>query len=158
MRIEIELNNIAGKRAKKTFFKSVLRRLEKILEEKYPYPDAVYGVSLAIVDEPEIRGLNRIYRHINKATDVLSFSEFSSRSKVMHSTEKLVFLGEVILCYDNIKRYSKSKGGDFESEVAKVFAHGVLHLFGFRHGKMMFSLQEEVSKKLKLTKNKKWTD
>jgi len=150
MRIEIEVNNLSGRRIHKPLFEKVLRRLDILIKDQYPFPADVYEISLAVVTEPEIRRLSRSFRRIDKSTDVLSFSEYPSRNRIFKEKVKKAFLGEVILCYDNIKRYSKSKGGDFESEVAKVFAHGTLHLFGFRHGKTMFSLQEEASEKSKI--------
>jgi rRNA maturation RNase YbeY len=52
-----------------------------------------------------------------------------------------LFLGEIILCYNNIAEYSKKNKLDLERELRKVIAHGVLHLLGFRHGKKMFEIQ-----------------
>lgn len=103
------------------------------------------NVSLAIVDPKEIRKLNRIYRKKDSVTDVLSFSEYKSFDEIKKETNEEIFLGEIILCYNDIKKYSKKEKINFEEELAKVVSHGILHLLGFKHGKEMFGIQEKVA-------------
>jgi probable rRNA maturation factor len=59
-----------------------------------------------------------------------------------------LFLGELILCYDDIRQYADKEGVKVKKELAKVISHGILHLLGFEHGERMFSLQKEVAEKI----------
>jgi probable rRNA maturation factor len=86
-------------------------------------------------------------------TDVLSFAEFKNLKVIKTNKGKEIFLGEIILCYDDIKAYAKKNELKTEEELAKVFLHGILHLLGFRHGPKMFALQNKFLTKLK---NKLW--
>lgn len=108
------------------------------------------SVSLANVGEEEIKKLNRIYRHKNAATDVLSFAEHKNQKALAAAGSagwrKKLFLGELILCYNNIKQYSQKNNINSSEELVRVVSHGLLHLLGFRHGKKMFEIQEEVAK------------
>ena len=49
---------------------SWLANLEKIIKKKYKLRKQI---SIALVSEQQIKDLNRVYRHKNRITDVLSF-------------------------------------------------------------------------------------
>jgi probable rRNA maturation factor len=147
MKLNIEINNLSKSPVKNDFIKRVVRTTlaecgYEFLEER--------GIELSFswVIEEKIRELNRIYRKKNKVTDVLSFPEFKSKKALENSLEKELFLGEIILCYNDIKEYVSLKKDKktFQGELAKVISHGVLHFLGMRHGRKMFKLQEDVAK------------
>jgi len=145
MKINLEINNKAKSPIKDVFWSAIARKtLEEVnldfLKEKE------ISVSLALVNEKEIQKLNKQLRKIDKSTDVLSFPEFPSLKELKKSQEPELFLGEIILCYDDIKKYVLSEKLDLKKELAKVFAHGILHLLGFQHGKVMFTRQEKIAK------------
>lgn len=100
-------------------------------------------VSLLITDDESIRGLNKDFRGIDRATDVLSFP-----------MEEENMLGDIAISLDTAKRQSTDSGIAIEREVAFLFIHGMLHLLGFDHEtgeaqeKEMFTLQEDILKKL----------
>jgi probable rRNA maturation factor len=93
-------------------------------------------LSLAIVSEAEIKKINRIYRKKNKVTDVLSFSDYKKGKKDIFS--------ELIVCYDYVKKSSKISGVSVRKEMAYVVSHGTLHCLGFKHGRVMYKLQDVV--------------
>ena len=101
-------------------------------------------ISLAIVDEEEIRKLNFSLRKNNSVTDVLSVGEYSDEKDIKKETEKYLFLGEIILCYKFIQETAKLNETKIEYEIGLVFSHGVLHLLGYQHGEEMFAIQENV--------------
>lgn len=144
MEIRLEINNLAKADVEESFFSEVAKanfeRMETSLGEK------IFSISLAIVSEEEIRNLNKEYRKKDNATDVLSFSEYENWEDIEKEKENELFLGEIILCYDDIEKYAHREGLKMKNELAKVFSHGILHLLGFSHGEKMFSLQEEVAK------------
>ena len=85
-------------------------------------------------------------------TDILSFPEYKSMEDLQKNIQKgksaQVFLGELILCYDDIKEYSQKEELNLEKEFAKVVSHGILHLLGFEHGEKMFTIEQSVADKL----------
>ncbi len=84
-------------------------------------------------------------------TDILSFASYKNIKEIKKAEENPpaggVFLGELILCYDDIKDYAKKNGLNFKEELARTVSHGILHLLGFHHGKKMFSLQDKIVSK-----------
>jgi len=78
-------------------------------------------ISLAFVDDKIIKRLNRIYRGLNKTTDVLVFSD----------TDKNNFLNEIIINYDQIKKQAKQFGHNVQQELIFILVHGLLHIAGY---------------------------
>lgn len=148
MRIEVDMNNIVGSPVSRSFFEEGARRTLELagLDQLRGF---ALSVSLAIVSSKEIRRLNSLYRNKDVATDILSFAEYENLRELEDLAGQDIFLGELILCYDDIASYAEDKKIDLKTELAKVFSHGLLHLLGFSHGEKMFSIQEEVSKKSK---------
>lgn len=106
------------------------------------------SISVALVDEKEIKKLNEIYRHKNEVTDVLSFAEYKNEKELKCAVDNPpaggLFLGELILCYDYIKEYAEKRKTKLDQELANAVSHGILHLLGFKHGKKMFLIQSAV--------------
>jgi probable rRNA maturation factor len=104
------------------------------------------SISLALVSPEEIKKLNKEYRQHDEITDILSFPEYKDLAEIRAVVDKELFLGELILCYDDVKEYAEKEGIKLEQELAKVVSHGVLHLLGFEHGADMFAVQDKVKK------------
>lgn len=144
MNLILEINNSLGcnfdeKKLKLLAEKTIFRSKGENFFEK----DVL--ISVAFVSENEIKRINNQFRGKNYSTDILSFSNFYSVIELEESRNKNVFLGELIICFDDIQKYCKEKEISFEGEFYKVFSHGILHLLGHNHGKKMFSIQREVS-------------
>lgn len=88
-------------------------------------------ISVTFVDAEEIRGLNRDYRGIDKATDVLSFPQFSSPADMPEYGE--ICLGDVVICKEKAESQAEEFGHSFEREIIYLFTHSVLHLLGYDH-------------------------
>lgn len=84
-------------------------------------------LSVLIVGDPEIQQLNRQYRNIDSATDVLSFSQFEGPGA--HS----FLLGDVVLSRDTAHRQAEEHGLALEEELILLLIHGILHLAGYDH-------------------------
>lgn len=91
------------------------------------YPDA--ELSISIVDDTEIRNLNRDYRGKDKATNVLSFAmnegDFDSINPEI--------LGDVVISADTTHSESVEYGMSFDDRLFQLLIHGVLHLVGYDH-------------------------
>ncbi len=83
---------------------------------------ATCQASIAIVDDPTIRALNRRFLQHDDATDVLSF--------VLERTPDLLE-GEVIVSADTARSQADQYGWTPADELLLYVIHGVLHLVGF---------------------------
>ncbi|HRZ95899.1 MAG TPA: rRNA maturation RNase YbeY [Candidatus Moranbacteria bacterium] len=142
--LKVEFNNLSKSPIRKIF-------LEKIAGEtiiKSGVLDAKkkeISISFADVGEEKIKNLNKNFRKKNSPTDVLTFAEYGNQGEIKKIVDKKIFLGEIILCYNDIAKYCKKNKLVLEKELAKVVSHGVLHLLGFRHGKKMYKIQFLIS-------------
>jgi probable rRNA maturation factor len=147
MKINLEINNLTKSPIQKAFFRAVAK---KTLENSgYDFlKHKNISISLAIVAKKEIKKLNKTYRKKNEATDVLSFAEYKNIKQIKAAKGKDLFLGELILCYDDIKEYARKYVLNLKKEIGTVVSHGILHLLDFRHGKKMFGIQDKAANKI----------
>jgi len=144
MKLNLEINNKSRSPLKKSFFEKVIKKT--LAEVGWDFlQEKVLSLSLAVVGKEEMREINKKYRKINAATDILSFAEYKSEKEMKKSKDKELFLGELILCYDDIREYSKKEKLNLKEESVRVVSHGTLHLTGMRHGKKMFFIQDKIS-------------
>ena len=76
-------------------------------------------VTVAFVSDAEIQTLNRRFRGVNKATDVLSFPGEG--------------LGEIAIARGVAKRQARQSGHSEQTEWRVLALHGLLHLLGYDH-------------------------
>lgn len=149
MEINLEINDATNSPVEAGFFEKIAEKTLAETEVSF-LENSKIGISLAIVAPEEIKKLNKQYRKSDNVTDILSFSEYKNlediRGKSLKKKEEL-FLGELILCYDDIKEYTAKEKLNLDKELSKVFAHGILHLLGFNHGNEMFDIQNKIINK-----------
>jgi len=80
-------------------------------------------LSVALVSDREMRGLNRRWRGKDRPTDVLSFPLNDSRA-----------LGDVVISLQTARRQSREGGWPLAAELRRLLAHGILHCRGYDHG------------------------
>lgn len=86
-------------------------------------------VEINIIGDKEMKNLNSQYRDKRKTTDVLSFAW--KESVFGHVKES--GLGQIFISYPRLKRQAKERGAKDEEELARLLAHGLLHLVGYDH-------------------------
>lgn len=94
-------------------------------------------VELVICDDETIRELNREYRHIDKATDVLSFP---------YEPMPMAPTGSIVISADHVRAGAERYGHSASDEFALLFLHGLLHLLGFDHETDAGEMREEEAK------------
>ncbi len=91
------------------------------------YPEA--ELSLLIVDDEEIAGLNSRYLNRQGPTNVIAFpmleGEFSDLDRQL--------LGDVVVSVETTQREADEGGVDFETRFDELLVHGILHLLGYDH-------------------------
>lgn len=110
-------------------------------------------LNVAIVSEKEITKLNRAGRGKARATDVLTFGVADlAGGSLPEEPER--DLGDIFICWAVLCRQAKEYGETRPQELARLTAHGVLHLFGYDHEiskraeKEMFRLQDKIIRKV----------
>ena len=83
-------------------------------------------VSIALVGDATVRTLNRTFRGIDRATDVLSFpcDATSDRGR---------FFGDIIIARGLARRQARRAGHSELTELRVLALHGLLHLLGYDH-------------------------
>jgi len=88
------------------------------------------GGELAIVltDDSRIRALNRVWRGIDKPTNVLSFP-----AKEARADGETVLLGDIVIAYETTAQEAIAEKKPFLHHLAHLTVHGFLHLRGYDH-------------------------
>ena len=113
-------------------------------------------VSVTIIDDLAIQKVNFEFRKINKPTDVLSFPNYNpNQLQTKLKTEKEVYLGDILISYPKAKVQAKEYSHSLKREMAFLYVHGLLHLFGYDHKtkqleNKMFKLQEQILDQAKI--------
>ena len=98
-------------------------------------------IELIVCDDEAIRELNREHRHIDKATDVLSFP---------YEEAPMMPLGSIVISAGFVQKGSKAHGHTADDEFTLLFLHGLLHLLGYDHetdsGEMRQKEREMIEK------------
>ncbi len=102
--------------------------------------------NIIIIDNKEIRKINREYRNIDRETDVISFA-LEDNLDIKYDDFRL--LGDIYISLDKAYAQAMEYGHSRERELCFLITHGILHLLGYDHmepedEKEMFTLQESL--------------
>jgi probable rRNA maturation factor len=86
-------------------------------------------LSIALVDDAEIRALNADWRGRDRPTDVLSFSLLEGEAQRHRGS----LLGDVVISVETAAAQASARHRGLDDEVARLLVHGVLHLLGHDH-------------------------
>ncbi len=124
-------------------FEEVLDRACKVLNRKQDW-----SLSVIYVTPEQIHEINRDYRGVDRATDVISFAMQDDMSNVLIEEDSFE-LGDIFINVDAIRQQAKAYGHSIRREACFLFCHGLLHLMGYDHMTkeeevIMFGLQDEI--------------
>jgi probable rRNA maturation factor len=104
----------------------VRRSLKRLLKELHSEDREI---SLLLVDDEQIKEINKTYLHRDCSTNVISFSmtegEFSDINPQI--------LGDIVISVETASRDAISANIDLMDEVEFLIIHGLLHLHRFNH-------------------------
>lgn len=138
MVVKIEIFNNSSYSIELDDFKKYFLSIMKDLQVE----DAL--VNIIIVDNEEIKKINKEYRNIDNVTDVISFAledvEFKTPFRI---------LGDIYISYEKVKEQALKYEHSEKRELYFLATHGLLHLLGYDHmnkkeEKIMFDLQKEL--------------
>lgn len=91
-----------------------------------------HSLSILLVDDEEIRWMNKNYRKKDSATNVLSFPFMENIEQIV--TELPIHeLGDIIISIDTAYREAKEYNQPFHTRLTWLITHGLLHLIGYDH-------------------------
>ncbi len=127
-------------------------------------------VNLLITDDEGIHEMNRMYRQVDRETDVLSFPNISyeragdfsvvndsTMSDYLDPDTEHILLGDIVINEARVFSQAEEYGHSPLREFAFLVAHSMLHLMGYDHmepeeAKDMEERQERVLQNLGITR------
>lgn len=130
---EVLYQEIEPKKEYEEIIKKVLTKCFK--EESLENSKLILTVTLTT--PKKIRQINKEYRKVDKATDVLSFPMFE-KLELEQKIQKQDFLqedilGDIVISVQKVDEQAKEYGHSFERELSYMLVHGFYHLMGYDH-------------------------
>lgn len=144
-----------------------------VIEAALDYVECPYEaeVNLLITDNEQIQEMNRNFRQIDRATDVLSFpmvdyeepgnfgflEDDEVTEDYFHPETGELLLGDIVISAEKVIEQAEEFGHSIKREYAFLIAHSMLHLTGFDHmepedAAVMEQKQREILEKLEITR------
>ena len=130
----------------KEYEETIKKVLAKCFEEENLENSKLY-ITVTLTTPEIIKKINKEYRNIDKATDVLSFPMFE-KDELEEKIENKDFnhedvLGDLVISIEKVKEQAVEYGHSFERELSYMLVHGFYHLMGYDH------IKEEDKKKMR---------
>lgn len=140
----------------------------EVIEAALDYEACPYEaeVNLLLTMNEEIREMNRNFRQIDKATDVLSFpmidydnaGDFDfleTADEYFHPESGELMMGDIVISKEKVIAQAEEYGHSVKREYAFLIAHSMLHLMGYDHMEdneriVMESKQKEILEQLEI--------
>jgi len=84
-------------------------------------------MSVTFVSKEQIHQINKIYRNIDRPTDVISFAFLDDKNEIIIGDNIPLDLGEIYICYDVADENRKAYDNSIKRELCFLFVHGLLH-------------------------------
>ncbi len=85
------------------------------------------AVTVVVDDDARVRALNKLWRGLDKPTNVLSFPAPDTQPGPAR------MLGDIAISYETAAREAAAEGKSFADHMAHLSVHGFLHLLGYDH-------------------------
>ena len=120
----------------KDYEKVIEKVLNKCFKEENLENSKLY-ITITLTNPENIKIINKQYRNIDRATDVLSFPMFEKEEldkKIQNNDfEHQDVLGDLIISIEKVKEQAEEYGHSFERELSYMVVHGFYHLMGYDH-------------------------
>ena len=141
---------------------------KRVIEAAIDYVDCPYEseVNLLLTMNDEIHEMNRDFREIDRATDVLSFpmvdylepgkfDNLDDAFEYFNPETGELMLGDIVISKEKVISQADEYGHSVEREYAFLIAHSMLHLFGYDHMEenervVMEEKQKEILEQLQI--------
>lgn len=143
-------------------YERVIRKVLEYCFKEENIESSNMEITITLTTPENIKKINREYRNIDKATDVLSFPMFEKDELDKKIKEKDFehedILGDIIISIEKVEKQAKEYGHSFERELSYMLVHGFYHLMGYDHikeedKKIMRPKEEKILNDLKIMRN-----
>ena len=129
--------------------KEYVKLIEKIVQKAFEVEHidkAILYLNIILTNPMHIREINREYRKVDKATDVLSFPMFEKEeieNIIKNGCAGREVLGDIMISIPRVAEQAVEYGHSFERELAYMVIHEFYHLMGYDH------MEEEDKKQMR---------
>lgn len=119
-------------------------------------------ITIILTTSKNIQKINKKYRNLDQATDVLSFPMFE-KDELMSKIQKEEFLqeeilGDMVISIERVQEQAKEYEHSFKREFSYMLVHGFYHLIGYDHIQeeertTMRSKEEKILADLRIDRN-----
>lgn len=118
-------------------YKEIIEKVIKKCFEEEKLLNSKLTITITLTTPEQIRKINKKYRKIDKATDVLSFPMFE-KDELYEKIQKKDFLfedilGDIVISIEKVKEQAQEYEHSFERELSYMIVHGFYHLMGYDH-------------------------
>ena len=135
-----------GIEEKEMYRETIQKVLEQCFKEECLEKSNLY-ITITLTNPETIKKINREYRNIDNATDVLSFPMFEKdeleEKLSINSFEHEEVLGDIVISIQKVEEQAEEYGHSFERELSYMVVHGFYHLMGYDH------IKEEDKEKMR---------
>ncbi len=126
------------------YYKIKDSKIKQVVKETLGKKSGSAKLSIAFVDNNEIKRLNKIYFGLNDITDVIAFPL---------NNHKNALNGEIVVSVETAVDTAVKENVDVEGEIVLYVVHGMLHLLGYRDenkddAKIMHEKESSILKSL----------
>lgn len=136
---------------KEKYNKIIEKVLSKCFEEE-KITNSKLNITITLTTPKNIQKINKEYRNVDRATDVLSFPMFEKEElkiKIEHEEyEHEDILGDIIISIEKVEEQAKEYGHSFDRELSYMVVHGFYHLMGYDH------IEEKDKKDMRVKEDK----
>ena len=126
------------------------KTIEKVLKQCFKeegLEESNLYITITLTNPETIKEINREYRNIDNATDVLSFPMFE-KDELEEKLNNNFFkheeiLGDIVISIQKVEEQAEEYGHSFERELSYMVVHGFYHLMGYDH------IKEEDKEKMR---------
>ena len=138
-------------------YEEIIKKVVQQCFKEENMEDSKLYISITLTTPEHIHEINKQYRNVDRATDVLSFPMFEKEeidNKIAkHDFEHEDVLGDIVISIEQVEKQAKEYVHSFEREFAYMLVHGFYHLMGYDHIKeedkvIMRPKEEKVLEKL----------
>ena len=138
--------------------------IKKVIEKCYKEENLLESkliITITLTNNENIKIINKEYRNIDRATDVLSFPMFEKEEldKKIRNKDFLHedILGDIIISVEKVREQAEEYGHSFERELSYMVVHGFYHLMGYDHMEEeekveMRKKEDKILNELKITR------
>ena len=146
---------------KKEYEQTIEKVLTQCFKEENLQNSKLY-ITITLTNPEGIRKINKEFRNIDKATDVLSFPMFEKDELIQkiknQDFEHEDILGDIVISIEQVEIQAKEYNHSFERELSYMIVHGFYHLMGYDHikeedKKMMRPKEEKILSELKISRD-----